>query len=73
MVLLITFASTTQAMAFERAAKAWGIKGRLIPVPGEIHAGCGLAWRGELDTAETIKEMIQEKSLNLENIFQLIL
>lgn len=73
MVLLVTFASTTQAMAFERAAKERGIKGRMIPVPGEIHAGCGLAWRGALETTGAVEEMLHEKSLNLENIFQLIL
>ena len=31
-------------MAMEAAARDHGIPGRLIPVPREISAGCGLAW-----------------------------
>lgn len=49
-----TFASTSDAMAVEAAARETGFPGRMIPIPSEISAGCGLAWcasaeeRGEL-------------------------
>ena len=43
--MIITFATTTDAMAAERFCADNGIGGRLIPVPQEISAGCGLAWR----------------------------
>lgn len=39
-----TFASASDAMAVEAAARETGIPGRMIPVPSEISAGCGLAW-----------------------------
>lgn len=39
-----TFASTSDAMAVEAAARETGFPGRMIPVPSEISAGCGLAW-----------------------------
>lgn len=42
--LLITFHTTTQAMAMEDACRSAGLPGRLIPVPASISAGCGLAW-----------------------------
>lgn len=42
---VITFATTTAAMAAEKFCMDNGIGGRLIPVPQEISAGCGLAWR----------------------------
>ena len=51
---VVTFASTSDAMAMEAAAREHGLPGRVIPVPSEIDAGCGLAWcvpvaqRGEL-------------------------
>lgn len=52
--LVITFHTTADAMAMEKACKENGAPGRLIPVPREISAGCGLSWcadpacRGEL-------------------------
>lgn len=43
--VVLTFATTTAAMAMEKQCMEEGIPGRLIPVPREITAGCGLAWR----------------------------
>lgn len=42
--VLVTFETTTTAMAFEEEAKKAGLKGRLIPVPKQITAGCGLSY-----------------------------
>ena len=41
--LIITFHTTAEAIAMEKKSKAQGVAGRLIPVPREISAGCGLA------------------------------
>lgn len=43
-VLVVTFARTVDAFAFEDAARAGGVPGRLIPLPTGIAASCGLAW-----------------------------
>lgn len=43
--LIVTFPTTSAAMAAEQFCLARGIPGRLIPVPREITAGCGLAWK----------------------------
>ena len=45
--VVVTFAATAAAMAAEKYCLANGVAGRLIPVPREITADCGLAWRGE--------------------------
>ena len=42
--LIVTFHTTTAAMAMEKACHANGTPGRLIPVPREITAGCGMSW-----------------------------
>lgn len=42
--LVITFYTTTDAMAMENLCRAEQAPGRLIPVPRSITAGCGLAW-----------------------------
>lgn len=43
--IIITFLSTHDAMAMESTAHERGIPGRLIPLPSQISAGCGMAWR----------------------------
>ena len=47
--LIIAFYTTHDAMAFEEYCQKHGIDGRLIPLPQEINAGCGLAWSAPLD------------------------
>ena len=42
---ILTFESTTQAMAAEKYAMEQNLPGRLIPIPREITAGCGLSWK----------------------------
>ena len=43
--LVITFPTTAAAMACEDLCAQKGLPGRMIPVPGQISAGCGLAWK----------------------------
>ena len=40
--LVITFHSTSDAIAMEKVCKGRQISGRLIPIPQVISAGCGL-------------------------------
>ena len=47
LTLIITFATTTQAMAMEKFCAEQGLPGRLIPVPRQITAGCGLSWKAQ--------------------------
>ena len=42
--LVVTFHTTADAMAMEKACREHEVPGRLIPVPRSISAGCGLAW-----------------------------
>lgn len=44
MKVVFAFPTTTMAMKMEAAAKAKEAPGRLIPVPRQISAGCGMAW-----------------------------
>lgn len=43
--IVLSFASTARAMGWEKECAARGIPGRIIPLPGEVTAGCGLGWR----------------------------
>lgn len=71
--LVVSFHSTTRAMAFERKARSAGLKGRMIPVPADIHSGCGLAWRDDPSARETIETMVLNKEVEVEGMYELIL
>ena len=43
--VVITFHTTAEAMAMEKYCMEHTMKGRLIPIPKEISAGCGICWR----------------------------
>lgn len=43
--IVLSFRTTVEAMAWEKHCQSSGIPGRLIPLPRELSAGCGLAWR----------------------------
>ena len=52
--LVVTFHTTADAMAMEKACKEHEVNGRLIPVPRAISAGCGLAWCAEPDERDAV-------------------
>ena len=70
---VVTFGTTTQAIAMERECKKTGFTGRLIPVPREISASCGLAWKcGEQSEEETTSYM-KEQDLEYEKIYRILI
>ena len=68
---LVAFHTTTEALALEKAAKAAGLPGRLIPIPTQITAGCGLAWKMPVSATEEMKRLLQEHRLQYEGYYWL--
>lgn len=73
MQCIITFHSTTEAMQFEQAAKDAFLGGRIIPVPRELTAGCGLAWKDEISAREALEQLIRIQHLGYDRIEEMIL
>lgn len=63
---IITFHTTTDAMSFERYCMLNAVPGRLIPVPGEISAGCGMCWMVPLEKAGEADRLYEEGKLRTE-------
>lgn len=61
--LIVTFHTTTGAMGAEKFCLANGIPGRLIPVPREITAGCGLAWKAPPEEEQRVAEALKSASI----------
>lgn len=71
--LVITFPSTTSAMAADRFFNREHLPGRLIPIPREITAGCGLAWRALPSEREVLREALENNELVYEKFVDLLL
>lgn len=67
-MLVITFPTTTEAMAMEQICKTTGAPGRLIPVPREISAGCGMAWCAKPETEDTLRKLMEHSGIHPEAI-----
>lgn len=52
--LVIAFDTTSQALAAEKLFTESGLPGRMIPVPSQITAGCGLAWKAEPEQRDVL-------------------
>lgn len=63
--IIISFNTTTDAMAFEKFCIGNKIGGKLISVPKEIDAGCGLAWEIKIRYDESNNANIERENFNL--------
>lgn len=63
---ILTFSTTTAAMSMEKFCMEQNIPGRLIPVPRQITAGCGLAWRMTVEEHERYRLTLKEHTLMIE-------
>ena len=71
--VVFTFHTTTMAMRMEQCAKDAGSPGRLIPVPRQISAGCGMAWSAPAAERPVLESLIQENGIETEGIHNLFL
>ena len=61
--LVIAFYTTHDAMAFEEACLKSGAAGRLIPLPKEISAGCGLAWSAPPGEEASLRGVLEKAGI----------
>lgn len=66
--LVISFATTTDALEMEKICKDNGAGGRMIPVPRVISTGCGLAWAAEVSEKEELESLMEKYHLQAEGI-----
>ena len=70
---IVTFATTTAAMAMERFCLENNLPGRLIPVPQEISSGCGVAWRVLAEDYELIEVKRSRMNFAWEQVIDLMM
>lgn len=71
--LIVSFNKTTDAMAFEEYSLKNNIAGRLIPLPKEISAGCGLSWKCEVSDKEKIMKALNDIRIIYDKISEIVI
>ena len=71
--LVVSFLTTTQAMAAEKYCQKNRIPGRIIPLPSEISAECGIAWCIEPEDEDRIRQVISEGGIQAKGIHRVSL
>ena len=71
--LIVTFHTTTAAMGMEAACAKAGLPGRLIPVPREITAGCGMAWSAPPEARAQMESFVKQENITTDGWYELIL
>ena len=64
--VIVTFHTTAEAIAMEKACLNGKIPGRLIPVPRQISSGCGLAYCAAAELEEMVLKYMEEYGLHYE-------
>ena len=71
--LVVAFHTATAAMALEKYCGAHEIPGRLIPIPREITAGCGLAWSAPPTARTDIERAAASVGALIDGFYELML
>lgn len=67
--LIIFFGTTTEAMKMEHYCEKNGLPGRLIPIPREITAGCGMAWKAKPEEKEKLQQEMLAHAIRWESMY----
>ena len=71
--LIITFHTTTAAMAMESLCTEKGLPGRLIPVPREITAGGGMSWRAPVENKKELIEAAEQAGIATDGAYEIVI
>lgn len=71
--LVISFNKTIDAMATEDYCIKNNIKGRLIPLPKVISAGCGLAWKCDVTQKVKMNNILSQLDIKFDKMSEIII
>ena len=71
MKTVLSFATTSDAMACESECKEEGMPGRIIPTPSSVSAGCGLSWAAPILYKEELLVFCRERKLRYDKVTDL--
>lgn len=67
--IVVAFGTTADAMGFQAlAANNPLLTGRLAPIPRQISAGCGFAWREPAENEAALRQLLNDSETEYETI-----
>ncbi|WP_165056429.1 MULTISPECIES: DUF3343 domain-containing protein [unclassified Adlercreutzia] len=74
--VVATFYTTTAALAMQKAGVRHGLRGRLAPIPRQLSAGCGFAWREPAEggaevasaAADAVRAVLEAEGIEAEGV-----
>ena len=67
---VVTFASTSDAMAVQAGSRETGLPGRMIPIPSEVSAGGGLAGCVPAEERGALRDALESGGLAYEAVLE---
>jgi len=71
MKCIATFNVTSMAIMFERACRKQGLTVKIVPVPRQLSASCGLACSYNCEDEENIRTICGAKNIDVEEYHHL--
>lgn len=71
--LIVSFASTTEALRAEKIFRQAEIGGQLIPTPRSVNASCGLCWRTIPEDHPLIEEQLAVHGIKTEALLEMLM
>ena len=69
---IVTFHTTAEAMATEKACHTRGLEGKLVSAPRSLSADCGIAWSAPLSARGAIERAIAEERIETAGFHELV-
>ncbi|HAG68374.1 MAG TPA: phytoene dehydrogenase [Lachnospiraceae bacterium] len=70
--VIVTFHTTAEAMATEKICRKNEIEGRLISVPRNLSADCGIAWKGPKKTRKRLEEALETNRIEFDGVYEMV-
>ncbi|MBR1689699.1 MAG: DUF3343 domain-containing protein [Oscillibacter sp.] len=71
--LVVTFHTTSAAMAAEQSCRRAGLAGKLISVPRCLTSDCGIAWRAPEADRSAVEAQLREDGVEVADLHILML
>ena len=71
--VVVTFHTTAEAMATERACRDGDLAGKLISAPRSLSADCGIAWSAPLETRGALEALLARAQIEYDRMCELVI
>lgn len=69
--LIVTFYTSSEAMATEMCCKDAGIDGKLISAPRNLTSDCGISYATDVGNKDKIEALLKEKKIEYEKMVEI--